>query len=839
MKNKHGSRSKSWPCVRAGEISALLGLRTDTPGKVAERHVLKANLTGLALSGGGIRSASFSLGVLQALIEYGVVNRFHYLSSVSGGGYTGVAVAWLRKLYKQRWSEQFTSRGARRPRPRLAQTGVWLDFIRQHANYLRPPGIGALDLFGVAVRNLALSVAIYLTLLAVILATAIHFELFRLDRACFIPIWSLPVKPVLCGNTGSLALASLLLMGVLYVFYSFGTYVTSFGRGKELITTAILLPVIALPVLVGLRPALLTDFIQIPDWVASALLIAGLGPTCVGLIFLWQRLSQVIRHKPKTLSTDNGLYSQRLLMQSYGGWCLVAAIALSFAHALPGIERAIHTHWEAWIVALVTAISTTYRTFGGHRVIVPKSLLTQIRIVATFAVVVIVGSAAAYALGELVEKTGDLIGILILAVTTILIAYCTNLNQFGIGRMYRDRLTEAFMPDKNSIGSTTWGKAHLANAEEGLLTNLWPPPQHGGKPSLYPLINTNVVLVDSKVHTYRGRGGDSFVLSPGFCGSDATQWVRTEAFAGGDLKAGTAMAISGAAANPNTAPGGHGFSRNRLVSFLMFLAQARLGAWVGNPKYTGAGFLEKIRGYSLGPWPNFLAPGLLAGLFGRTLSEESYFLELSDGGHFDNTGAYELVRRRAKLIVLAQGSQDADFGFADLANFIEKVRVDFGVRLYFRDGLSLKGIRPRVIDDTTGLRLAKRGHAIAKIRYLDGFEGWFIYLQATPLHNMAADVHSYHLKNPNFPNEPTANQFFREAQLEAYRELGRSVAKRFLDEVCAASARTQASRRTRVQACLQEIDTILQPVAPLVRTGSPRRIAPRRRVRRTGPTPPP
>src|SRR4029077_16193392 len=49
-------------------------------------------LGALCLSGGGIRSASFGLGVLQGLARFGLLGKFHYLSTVSGGGYIG---SWL------------------------------------------------------------------------------------------------------------------------------------------------------------------------------------------------------------------------------------------------------------------------------------------------------------------------------------------------------------------------------------------------------------------------------------------------------------------------------------------------------------------------------------------------------------------------------------------------------------------------------------------------------------------------------------------------------------------------------------------------------------------------
>jgi hypothetical protein len=49
----------------------------------------------LCLSGGGIRSAAFGLGVVQGLAQAGLLKRFHYLSTVSGGGYIG---GWLTRL---------------------------------------------------------------------------------------------------------------------------------------------------------------------------------------------------------------------------------------------------------------------------------------------------------------------------------------------------------------------------------------------------------------------------------------------------------------------------------------------------------------------------------------------------------------------------------------------------------------------------------------------------------------------------------------------------------------------------------------------------------------------
>src|SRR5262249_26766087 len=64
----------------------------DTSGNEVLRPNEDACVVGLALSGGGIRSAAFCLGSLQALYETGVLGRVDYLSTVSGGGYIGCSL---------------------------------------------------------------------------------------------------------------------------------------------------------------------------------------------------------------------------------------------------------------------------------------------------------------------------------------------------------------------------------------------------------------------------------------------------------------------------------------------------------------------------------------------------------------------------------------------------------------------------------------------------------------------------------------------------------------------------------------------------------------------------
>ncbi len=153
-----------------------------------------------------------------------------------------------------------------------------------------------------------------------------------------------------------------------------------------------------------------------------------------------------------------------------------------------------------------------------------------------------------------------------------------DLNYVSIHRYYRDRLMGTFMPDI----------AHALNNETGAAlgadgANLQEVCDPSSPRSPYHILNTNVVLVNSDNQTYKSRGGDNFILSPLYCGSGATGWSPTTAFMGGKMTLATAVAVSGAAVNPNTGVGGAGLTRNPVLSLVMSLLNLRLGYWAWHP----------------------------------------------------------------------------------------------------------------------------------------------------------------------------------------------------------------------------------------------------------------
>jgi hypothetical protein len=187
----------------------------------------------------------------------------------------------------------------------------------------------------------------------------------------------------------------------------------------------------------------------------------------------------------------------------------------------------------------------------------------------------------------------------------------------------------------------------------------------------------------------------------------------------------------------------------------MTLFDVRLGWWIGNPREQNAWFHG-------GPGLGFY--WLLRELFGAT-SDDSEYVYLSDGGHFENLAIYELVRRGCKLIVASDASCDPGSGFGDLHNAIERCRTDFGVEIEV-DPIGLKR-QPQQ-------GLAQSHFAVGKIHYSDSPEddGLIIYLRPTLVAGDPVDVLGYKLANPDFPDDTTANQWFDEAHFENYRDLG-------------------------------------------------------------------
>ena len=159
------------------------------------------------------------------------------------------------------------------------------------------------------------------------------------------------------------------------------------------------------------------------------------------------------------------------------------------------------------------------------------------------------------------------------------------------------------------------------------------------------------------------------------------------------------------------------------------------------------------------------------------MDERTAFLNLSDGGHIENLGVYELLRRRCKFVVVVDGEQDQDMTFHAMANLQRLASIDLGVRIE----INLDELRR----DRDGL---SRSHfQFCRIRYRDGQFGYMLYLKLSLTGNEGEFLRRFRLDEPAFPHHPTADQNFSEARFEAYRSLGQHVGEKlFLQSIVGA-----------------------------------------------------
>ena len=187
--------------------------------------------------------------------------------------------------------------------------------------------------------------------------------------------------------------------------------------------------------------------------------------------------------------------------------------------------------------------------------------------------------------------------------------------------------------------------------------------------------------------------------------------------------------------------------------------------------------------------PSFAITPLLEEAFGQTTDSRSY-VYLSDGGHFEDLGLYEMVRRRCRFIVVVDAGEDARFEFADLGNAVRKISIDLGISIRF-DGLQLLRNRPSEGPDLSSSGAIFRTARSASIAYgaADGAnegcgDGTILYIKPALHGTESAGIAGYAAAHPTFPHETTTDQWFSESQFESYRSLGFEITESILtDEI--------------------------------------------------------
>jgi len=306
----------------------------------------------------------------------------------------------------------------------------------------------------------------------------------------------------------------------------------------------------------------------------------------------------------------------------------------------------------------------------------------------------------------------------------------------------------------------------LARRNRALLEEAYPTEiRRSPPPPRKPLhvLNMALNLVGGHNLAWQERKAETFTVTELHAGSYHLGYRRSYEYGGErprGLTLGTAVAISGAAASPNM-----GYHSSPLVTFLMAMFNARLGWWLGNPGPHGHDTFRLAT-------PQVSILPMLREALGLTDDNDAY-VYLSDGGHFENLGLFEMVLRRCHLIVVSDAGCDPQCTFEDLANAIRKVRVDLGVPITIDQKLR---IRARSADGRGAGADEAASFAVGTIRYsavdAAGVDGHLIYLKPCFYGSEPVDVLNYALAHAAFPHEPTSDQFFSESQFESYRQLG-------------------------------------------------------------------
>jgi hypothetical protein len=279
-------------------------------------------------------------------------------------------------------------------------------------------------------------------------------------------------------------------------------------------------------------------------------------------------------------------------------------------------------------------------------------------------------------------------------------------------------------------------------------------PKRGWQP--LHVVNITLDTVSTKRLAWQERKAEPFTVTALHSGSPYKGYRSSFDYGHRNrgISLGTAMAISGAAVSPNM-----GYQSSPTASFVLALFNVRLGWWLGNPGSEGE------HTYQLeGPW--FAVLPLAYEVFGQTTDDRAY-IYLSDGGHFENLGLYEMVRRRCRFIVVADTGCDPEFAFEDLGNAVRKIAIDQGVTVDF---LGLTALKPRPTEKAGKCCKEKesdegqRVYAIGRIHYpgADGQteEGIIIYIKPGYHDRLIgnAGIRNYARANPAFPHESTGDQ---------------------------------------------------------------------------------
>lgn len=866
----------------------------------AYTRAANSGLLGVCFSGGGIRSATFNLGILQGLADLKLLHCIDYLSSVSGGGYIH---QWLAAWSKRAGFNNVARELIPLPEedsPRSHPEPIrWL---RRYSNYLTPQrGFFTADtwvVFATWLRNTILNQIILISglLFLMLLPHILTFDSLAPQHG--------PGGAIVIGAISYLFLMATFFLGKnLYSLFG-GHPVAQLGlfgqRGVQLgIVTPLVTSSLLFILLFPLVSAALFGLHLFLCFIASMLLLFALA---LAIIFWgdvpycylrnhhrtsdYKSFSQFWHQKPKCWAHLKmvfvilGLVLVALLVSLCGaGWIIltcwwIAKLWSPFGHywwrlvlvigpplVLAGILLTLilllgllgrtyddaRREWLARLGAWIGLYALAWIFFVGCalfgctiimwlRIKIAAGIPILIAWIGTSGLSVFAAKSPNTAgaednkasfkfkpleilaiVGPYIFATGLLLLLSALAevllntvcgrhwlvivltyaaplITCLLFAWRVDINEFSMHAFYRNRIARCYLGastiarDPNPFSGFDERDAQIALSALG--------PQYGYY-GPFPIFCATLNLTFGEDLAWQERKAASFAFTPLYSGydigwtaakSDTTDlrfngFARTETYAYPQpgIHISTAAAISGAALSPNW-----GFHTNPATAFLLTAFNVRLGWWLRNPRAVdeygrrlnvGQGGIvpeHSFRGLYPSPSPRSSLAYLINELLGRT-NDTRKFVQLTDGGHFDNMGLYELVRRRCRYIVICDATSDGQLHFEDVGMAIRKCRIDFGAEV----ALDLRPLQ--YANDT---EYSSAHCVVGRITYPEDMPkghpqyrpGVVVYIKSSLTGDEPGDILNYKKEHSAFPHDTTANQWFTESQFESYRRLGQHVA---------------------------------------------------------------
>jgi hypothetical protein len=871
----------------------------------AEAHVPQGDAAiGLALSGGGIRSATFSLGILQALARLKLLRRVDYLSTVSGGGYIGSSLGALfaREKLPERWKLDGVTRMEQVEAILSDSSHDYLRWLREHGRYLSPNGAG--DLLLAAAVLLRNWVAVQVTL-AVALGSVVLLQLaIRLSlgasgvaadwpfRAEFVNgfyvhgVWwspwiASPLVPLIVGVIPFgwaywLVISrsvynpwfppALLVIGLFGLESSGVWWLWTHPPDAKSPAAPWLWPLFGVAVTTGFT---LIWFLVVRDWKATLL--------------EWVARLRGVGKRTLLTVEDRKARAQRWLSRGLEISLQVTTVLVAFAlvdslgQTVYGIGTS-HVAFRAWFAAVIPAVGvvvsaapTVMSVFPSlSQDARPRGYMTAISSVAAGVILVAflaltsVGAHAIAWRGEDApsavtneyresmcrtpardacdepptavpelksDESGDRAivawaGFAIGLIVTISIGHTwTFLNQSTHAPLYAARLRRAYVgasnPERFSDGKQS---VRLELPGDEIRLDHYAPDSRGGPLHIVNVTVNETVGAESQLEQ-RDRKGMNLAFGPAglslgvkhhavWAASESrgsfaaglrpiepefpvfqTKWQgesREPAFYPEALPVGRLVAISGAAFTT-----GLGARTSLAMSLLLGLLNIRLGHWWlsgvdprWRTKFGDRSRLALLHWSRVFPVHTYLLNELLA-QFPGTARENWY---LSDGGHFENTACYELIRRKLPLIIVCDNGEDPECDLTDLGQLVRKARLDFGCEIRFLTQTEVTRVvhselaqgEEKCVGTVQELsRLSgplekeppryRRSDVYATLAiatHSDQSRSVIVWIKPGLNGSEPQDVIEYAVANGSYPQQPTADQFFDEAQWESYRKLG-------------------------------------------------------------------